>query len=227
MATRSANTRRYAFETRFAITLILTIFFSDSERDTDTDDDEDEVDKDLFLARLAVAQKRLKDKEFKAAETQFEACLADVAVINSLPQHEVVDLKLDLATACRGAGSTTRQQSILNGLLKLDLPKIQELHLKHTLAVAYLDDFQLDSARSYASEAMKGRKKLLGRRHESYFETLSLLVTICRAQDDNDSADAYQGLLPTDYHNHAVCIFSVHNLRFRKSIHEILLFEFF
>lgn len=151
-----------------------------------------------------MAQKRLKAKEFKAAETQFEACLADVEVIESLPQHEVVDLKLDLAIACRGAGNSTRQQSILNNLLKLDLPKVQELHLKHTLAVAYLDDFQLDLARDYADDARKGRKKLLGRRHELYFESLSLLATICEAQNDNDTAEAYQGLLPPDYHKHEV-----------------------
>lgn len=170
------------------------------------------MDKDLFLARLRVAQKRLKAKEFKAAETQFEGCLADVAVIESLPQHEVIDLKLDLATACRGAGNTTRQQAILNERLKLDLPKIQEFHLKHTLAVAYLDDFQLDLARSYADDAMKGRKKLLGRRHESYFETLDLLVTICKVQDDHDTADVYQDLLPPNYYNQTVSIFSVENL---------------
>lgn len=167
--------------------------------------------KDLFLARLTVAQKRLRAKEFKAAETLFEGCLADVAVIRSLPQHEVIDLKLDLATACRGAGDSTRQQAILNELLKLDLPKIQEFHLKHTLAVAYFDDFQLELARSYADDAMKGRKKLLGRRHELYFETLNLLVTICKAQDDNDTAEVYQDLLPLNYHNHTVSRFSVEN----------------
>ena len=156
-----------------------------------------------------MAQKRLKAKEFKAAQTQFEACLADVEVIESLPQHEVLDLKLDLAIACRGAGNSTRQQSILNSLLKLDLPKVQELHLKHTLAVAYLDDYQLDIARAFADDAMKGRKKLLGRRHESYFKSLSLLATICKEQDDNDIAEVYQHLLPPDYHNHEVRIFSL------------------
>jgi hypothetical protein len=59
---------------------------------------------------------------------------------------------------------------------------------------------------------MKGRKKLLGRRHESYFETLSLLVTICRAQIDNDTADIYQDLLPAEYDNHAVCMNSLYKL---------------
>lgn len=130
-------------------------------------------------------------------------------VIESLPQHEVVDLKLDLAIACRGARNSTRQQSILNNLLKLDLPKVQEAQLKHTLAVAYLDDFQLDLARDYADDARKGRKKLFGRRHELYFESLSLLATICEAQNDNDTAEAYQCLLPPDYHKHEVRIFSL------------------
>ncbi|KAK0122757.1 hypothetical protein ONS96_009792 [Cadophora gregata f. sp. sojae] len=168
---------------------------------SDDDSDDDDTDKDLFLARVKVAQKRLVAKEYEAAQSQFEACLSNKPIIESLPLHELVELRLDLAEACRGAGNAKKQQDIINQLLTLELPKFQELHIKHTLAVAYFGDFRLEEARESAEEARKGRKKHLGRQHESYLETLALLVTICKAQGDNDTADVYQDLLPPDYHN--------------------------
>lgn len=160
------------------------------------EDDDCNVDKDMFLARLKIARKKLKAKDFNAAETRFDACLSEEELVKSLPQHEVVDLKLELATACRRAGNQERYQSVLFDLLKLGVEKHQEFHLMYTLAVAYLEDSQLEMARTYAEDAMKGRKKLFKRRHEFYHESLYLVVLICRAQDHNDAADTYQYLLP-------------------------------
>lgn len=97
------------------------------EWNSDTDNEEDQ---DFFLARLSIAQTKLKAKDFKAAVNHFEACLADGPFISTLPEHERVDLQLDLATACKGSGNNARQLSILSNLLKLDLPETQKLHRK-------------------------------------------------------------------------------------------------
>ena len=177
--------------------------------DADDEEDDDAADKEFFSARLTLAQKKLNERDFKGAEAQFEACLAEVAVIKILPRHEVYDLKLELATACRGLGNTAKQQDLLLELLNVESSDVQTLHVKHALAIAYLDDHmreaidltnsQLDAARKYADEARKGRRRLLGSRHQSYHETIYLLVAICKAQKDHNSAEVYQGLLPPGF----------------------------
>lgn len=74
----------------------------------------------------------------------------------------------------------------------------------HTLASAFLNDGKFDLARKEAENASRGRKRLLGRRHESYFETLSLLVTICTVQNDHETAEVYRHLLPSTYQKSSV-----------------------
>lgn len=130
--------------------------------------------------------------------------------MGNLPPHEVYDLKLELATVYRGLGDTTKQVNILLDLLNVESSELQKIHLKHALGIAYLDDHmrqgpdcsnvQLQAGRKYADEAWKGRKKkLLGSRDESYHETLCLLVAICEAQKDHNSAEVYQSFLPPGY----------------------------
>jgi ankyrin repeat protein len=134
-------------------------------------------------------------KDYKAAETQFRTCLANAAVIETMPPNTIMDLKLELASACQGSRNFAGQQSLLLELLESDITKVQRLNLQHSLAVAYLDDSQLDLARQYANEAMKGRQRVFGKQHELHQASLSLLVDICVAQNDDDEADVYRHLL--------------------------------
>jgi ankyrin repeat protein len=153
----------------------------------------------LFQARLKLAQKRLAAKEFTAAITQLLACLNNTVIIETLPAHTVIDMKLDLASAYQGSGNASEAQPILLELLNGDIPKVQEHHLEHTLAVAYLHDGDPELARQYAEKALKGRTKLLGRHHTSTHETVSLLVDICMSQENEDDADVYRELLPAGF----------------------------
>lgn len=195
MAPRRARKEWYGIINHSFTTLILT-----TPPESDSDDDDDDVDVSLFKARLAVAQKSLKAKDYKAAGAQFELCVANTAVMKKLPSHAIIDLKLDLASAYKGSGNNARQQAILQDLLQQDdVSKVQTLHLQHLLAVAYLDGVELDLAHAYAEQAMKGRRKLFGRRHESYHESLSLLANICEAQSNFEDANVYRHLLPEGY----------------------------
>lgn len=175
---------------------VLTAPFTDYENDVD---DYNDLHASIFYARLAVAQKKLKANEFKAAETHFRTCLSTTAMVATLPLHTIIDLKLELASACRGSGNHGDQQAIILELLGLETSKLQESHLQHCLAVAYLDNLQFESARRFAEAAANGRRKLLGRHHKSYFESLSLLVDICNEQENFDEAEVYQHLLPVNF----------------------------
>jgi ankyrin repeat protein len=173
---------------------------------SDTDDDDD-MDVSLFKARLAVAQKSLKAKDYKAAEAQFKLCVANTAVLKTLPNHVVMDLKLELASVYQASGNNAGHQAILLELLKQpDLPKVQTLHLQHLLAVAYFDGMQLELAHDHAEEAMRGRRKLFGRRHESYYESVGLLVDICEAQSNTEDAQVYRHLLREGYQKETTAI---------------------
>lgn len=150
----------------------------------------------LFDARLTVARGRLHKKEYQAAEKQFRTCLLNTAIIEQLPLHAIVELKLDLASACDGSGNRAGQKEALLDTLKLDLPTAQQLHLQHTLAVAYLNDGELGSARQLAEITMQGRRNLLGPKHESFYSSIQLPVIICNAESEPDDADVYRLLLP-------------------------------
>lgn len=150
----------------------------------------------LFDARLAIARKRLLAKEYQAAEKQFRTCLLNTTVTETLPLHAIVELKLDLASACDGSGNRHGQREVLLEILELDLPMAQQLHLQHSLAAAYLNDEDLCSARQFAQIAMYGRSKLLGPKHESFLDTTQLLIDICNAQNEPDDAEVYRPLMP-------------------------------
>lgn len=136
----------------------------------------------LFHARLALARTRLQAREYQAAERQFRTCLLNSSMTEKLPLHAIVELKLDLALACDGSGSRARQKEALLETLKLNLPTAQQLHLQHTLAIAYLNDEEIGSARQFAETAVYGRRKLLGPQHEALHDNIQLLMNICKAQ---------------------------------------------
>jgi ankyrin repeat protein len=145
----------------------------------------------------------MEAKEYKAAEAHFRRCLATEKVIKTIPGHEIIELKLELASVCQASGNASAQQAIFLELLQLELPKLQEFHLQHSLAMAYLGNGELDLARTHAETAMRGRRKILGRRHECYYETLTLLVDICIADNNVDDAEVYNHLLPRNCHQEA------------------------
>ena len=122
----------------------------------------------LFQSRLAVARKKLEAKDFKAAESRFEICLKDTTQIRAMPQHEVVEINLDLAAACNGAKNIARQLAVLLSLTKLGLPESQQFHLNHMLGALFASQYETEMARNHARVAMEGRLKIYGQKNRSY-----------------------------------------------------------
>ncbi|QDS69881.1 hypothetical protein FKW77_000620 [Venturia effusa] len=160
-----------------------------------SDEEDEDVEMLLFNARLALARKKLYAKEYQAAQRQFRTCSLNTAVLENLPMHTMVEIKIDFASACEGSGHRNEQKEILLEILELDLEPAQRLHLQHILAVAYLNDEDFENAQLHAETAMFGRRKLFGSNHETYRDSIQLLVDICDARNELDDAEVYRHLL--------------------------------
>lgn len=172
---------------------------STNTAEQEQDNDDGDADADMFRARLALARKKLATKDYKSAETQFSTCLDNSSLVNSLPPHHLVDLRLECSLACQGSGNFFEEQSALNALLRGDLPKAQILHLQHRLATSHFREGALPAAKKIASEVMKGRRRLLGAQDQSYLEIVNLLVDIRKAQNNIDDAEMYESLFPDHF----------------------------
>jgi ankyrin repeat protein len=78
------------------------------------------------------------------------------------------------------------------------LEPLNVLLASHILARIYTALNQLDNAEIYCKRAILGRRRMLGKTHHEYFESVSLLVSIYEAKDEPELAFAYQAMLLQD-----------------------------
>jgi hypothetical protein len=74
------------------------------------------------------------------------------------------------------------------------------LNCLHAVSIAFFmtsDDFE-DAART-CKKALLGKKKLLGRSHNSYLLTVDLMVRICNAKGDSVETQGWRHFLPGDW----------------------------
>ncbi|TLD34661.1 Dimethyl-sulfide monooxygenase [Venturia nashicola] len=99
---------------------------------------------------------------------------------------------------------------------KLDILALYSLH---AVSHSYFGKANLDAADRMCRKALLGKKKLLGKTHESYYHTLLLLACICDAKGDEVQGDAWRHFLPASLESQARPVPLDHQLRpkFRPS----------
>ncbi|OCK76734.1 hypothetical protein K432DRAFT_445813 [Lepidopterella palustris CBS 459.81] len=73
------------------------------------------------------------------------------------------------------------------------------MHCLHTLAIAHFDAGHLDVADRTCRRALQWKKKVLGKSHPSYFQTVDLLADICEAKEEQEESEAWRHLIPSDF----------------------------
>lgn len=93
---------------------------------------------------------------------------------------------------------------------KLD---ILALHSLHAVSHIYFGKVNLDAADRTCRKALLGKKKLLGKTHESYYHTLLLLACICDARGDEVQGDGWRHFLPASLESRSCPVPLDHQLR--------------
>jgi hypothetical protein len=167
---------------------------------------------EIETAKLGLAQAYLEKfsrlcKDGKANEA--EKLLHQVSEFTQtldLKTRKTVDLEdaeLLLAKAFLREESIDNSEKILISLThqeaKSDHDATRIIDANHTLAQVYLLGLKFEAARDVCKKTMTARRRLLGKDHDDYYQSLNLMICICKAEGDNITAMAYADLLPNGW----------------------------
>ena len=117
--------------------------------------------------------------------------LRDVQLLRAKCAYHTQDLETAEAQLL---GLTEQQSTVADQKAAIDVCEVT-----HVLSQVYLRMNRLDAARSCCKKALIGRRRVLGKEHESYYQSLWLLSEICEMDGLASEAKVYFDMIPTEY----------------------------
>lgn len=116
---------------------------------------------------------------------------------SSRPLTDMTAMKIRLAYACMRQEKWTEADEIISPIaFERKTNDILVYHGMHALALTYVDDSKLEEAERYCKRALWGKRKVLGKDNLSCWETLTLLVFICKARNRTAEAEVHRSFIP-------------------------------
>ncbi|KAF5653886.1 hypothetical protein F25303_1918 [Fusarium sp. NRRL 25303] len=116
---------------------------------------------------------------------------------SSRPVSDMTAMKIRLAYACMRQEKWTEADEIITPIaFERKTNDILVYHGMHALALVYVDDSKLEEAERYCKRALWGKRKVLGKDNLSCWETLTLLVFICKARNRTAEAEVHRSFIP-------------------------------
>lgn len=156
--------------------------------DNDSDSDSD-LEKDLTKKFQELAVLKLSERDYEKAE-QFFLKVIDRSTSEGKPVESMTPIRINLAFTYCFQGKWEEAEAIIEpaafGKQKVD---IAVFHGIHTLALHSYGNRDLETAEKYCKRALNGKKKILGKEHESYLESIQLLSGIYSARGDQAESE--------------------------------------
>ncbi|KAE9967586.1 hypothetical protein EG327_011384 [Venturia inaequalis] len=181
---------------------------ADSDSDSESDPEQELVE--MFEKR---GLQKLADKEYEQAE-KFLCKAISLRKPSSKTTTSLEHIKANLADCYCQQAKWEDADRLLSELSdsrnKLD---ILALHSLHAVSHVYFGKANLDAADRTCRKSLLGKKKLLGKTHESYYLTLLLLACICDAKGDEVQGDGWRHFLPASLESRTRPVPLDHQLR--------------
>ncbi|KAK4897640.1 hypothetical protein LTR27_004786 [Elasticomyces elasticus] len=173
--------------------------------DTSEDDDFDDDAITIELARniIITGQSGLDKADHQAAKSCF---LEALILVQKLPRKaqvaacDMLDLRYQVAMCCLVLDGQAEVEKTLVEVLQhepsSDMQREKLFHVSHTLSQLYITTGRLNVARQSCNNALRGRRKLLGKDHEDYYSSLALMARICEFEGADIQAKAYKDMIP-------------------------------
>ncbi|KAH8591765.1 hypothetical protein B0O99DRAFT_518852 [Bisporella sp. PMI_857] len=166
---------------------------ADLANDSDSDSD---IEKDLTQKFEELAVVKLEERDYEKAEQFFRKVIDRKGMENQSPEN-LVAINIKLAYTCCFQGKWEEAENIIvpiaTGKQKVD---VSVFHGLHTLALLYFERSELDTADKYCKRALVGKKKILGKKHPSYYESINLRARICLAKGYQAESEVQSVLCP-------------------------------
>ncbi|KAK3381886.1 hypothetical protein B0H63DRAFT_376962, partial [Podospora didyma] len=164
-------------------------------------DSDDDIDKDLVKRLEELALESEQNRDFAKAENFYKK-VVDRREASHSPAHDLVATKVSLAYAYLHQEKWSEAESIIAPIAwgkKVPVAGAKAYAGLHALALAHLKNADFESADRCCKRSLWGKRKLFGKSHPSYYETLGLLASICDARNDAVEAEAHRSFIPVGY----------------------------
>ena len=160
----------------------------------------------LYKEHLAAREqyRRASQELGTCAERGLKLALTETAKLTPA-RSEAIDLqeiRLNLAFAYEVREKWERAESLFRMLadsgVQGEADTALMLRACQALAALFLQQGRLDEADGFCRRALLGRRRIFGKEHAMYRESMLLNIEICRAQGQTEIADAYMAALPPD-----------------------------
>jgi hypothetical protein len=155
-------------------------------------DSESDFERDLLRNIEHLAFTSLDQRDYRRAGEFFKEL-----------RPQVVDaqnrLKMDLCHAyccCNQGQWDEAQEIILPMATERGQSEIMIFHALHTIALYHYQTGRLDDAEKHCKRASLGKRRILGRKDESYYESLDILAQIHHDKGEVARAEGYRRFLP-------------------------------
>jgi tetratricopeptide (TPR) repeat protein len=165
---------------------------------TESESDSD-IEKDLVRKFEELASIKLAQKEYEKAELFLRKVL-DQGTADTPSSKDLSAVRAKLVYACGFQGKWQEVKEAIASLgTSKDMLDLPATHGLHTLAIVYAKEGDFEAANRYCRQALTGKRKILGKDHESYYESLALRAWICDRRGDSAEAEGCRSFLPASY----------------------------
>ena len=167
------------------------------------DSDEDDITIDLARTIISTGQSALGRGDHQSARGCF---LEALTLLQELPQKAreaacaMLDLRYDIAMCSLALDNQVEVEKSLLEVLQhepsSDTQREKLFHVSHVLTQLYITTGRLALARQSCNNALRGRRKLLGKEHQDYYSSLALMARISELEGADIQAKAYKDMIP-------------------------------